>query len=307
MSEQNIKLFCIPGGGASAFVYWKYTKYLNKNIKLCLLELPGRGLRKREEPVNELHAVVDDLYAHLVEELNKTPGCGYMLLGYCYGGILAYELYQKIRREGIQEPFHIFMSATDAADGAVYGRSLFENQEAREEVQDLMTTYFPDHVFPDKELVTEISNRCVDCLYAQYAQRGEIGMIPYEDIFNEDAKGSRLEQISRENRFEVEKCLEFACETIRVVEADLHAVYAYKQETEVYPKIYCDLTIFSGKTDLMTPLEAVKGWIRFAEANFHLYSMEGGHRMLLDAYQQCMPVINYAASQWQPKEGGKSE
>lgn len=43
MSEQNIKLFCIPGGGASAFVYWKYTKYLNKNIKLCLLELPGRG------------------------------------------------------------------------------------------------------------------------------------------------------------------------------------------------------------------------------------------------------------------------
>ena len=109
MSEQNIKLFCIPGGGASAFVYWKYTKYLNKNIKLCLLELPGRGLRKREEPVNELHAVVDDLY-------------------------------QKIRREGIQEPFHIFMSATDAADGAVYGRSLFENQEAREEVQDLMTT-----------------------------------------------------------------------------------------------------------------------------------------------------------------------
>ena len=118
-----------------------------------------------------------------------------MLLGYCYGGILAYELYQKIRREGIQEPFHIFMSATDAADGTVYGRSLFENQEAREEVQDLMTTYFPDHVFPDKELVTEISNRCVDCLYAQYAQRGEIGMIPYEDIFNEDAKGSRLEQI----------------------------------------------------------------------------------------------------------------
>ena len=114
MSEQNIKLFCIPGGGASAFVYWKYTKYLNKNIKLCLLELPGRGLRKREEPVNELHAVVDDLYAHLVEELNKTPGCGYMLLGYCYGGILAYELYQKIRREGIQEPFHIFKERHDA-------------------------------------------------------------------------------------------------------------------------------------------------------------------------------------------------
>lgn len=58
---------------------------------------------------------MDDLYAHLVEELTKTPDCGYMLLGYCYGGILAYELYQKIRREGIQEPFHIFMSATDAA------------------------------------------------------------------------------------------------------------------------------------------------------------------------------------------------
>ena len=234
MSEQNIKLFCIPGGGASAFVYWKYTKYLNKNIKLCLLELPGRGLRKREEPVNELHAVVDDLYAHLVEELTKTPDCGYMLLGYCYGGILAYELYQKIRREGIQEPFHIFMSATATVDGDVYGHSLFENEAAREEVQDLMTTYFPDHVFPDKELVTEISNCCVDCLYAQYAQRGEIGLIHYEDIFNEESKGSRLEQISRENRFEVEKCLEFASETIRVVEADLHAVYEYKQQTRTH-------------------------------------------------------------------------
>ena len=170
-----------------------------------------------------------------------------------------------------------------------------------------MTTYFPDHLFPDKELVTEISNRCVDCLYAQYAQRGEIGMIPYEDIFNEDAKGSRLEQISRENRFEVEKCLEFACETIRVVEADLHAVYEYKQQTRTYPTVGCDLSIFSGRDDLMTPLDSVRGWVRFAERNFHLYSMHGGHRMMLDEYQQCMPIINYAASQWQPKEGGKNE
>lgn len=295
MSDQKVKLFCIPGGGASAYVYWKYTRYLARNIKLCLLELPGRGLRKQEAVITELFAVVDDLYDNLVKELEKDPGCDYMILGYCYGGILAYELYKKICQEGIKPPFHIFMSATDAADGEVYGKSLFENEEAKGEVQDLLTTYFPEHVFSNKEMVTEIANRYVDCLYAQYRQCGSVGMVHYDDIFSEEMQGSKLAQISKENRFDVEKCLEFASETIRVVESDLQVVYEYKQGTHTYPKLACDLTIFSGENDLMTPLDAVKGWIRFAGHHFHLYSMRGGHRMLLDNYVQCMPVINRVA------------
>lgn len=290
MSNDKIRLFCIPGGGASAYVFLKYTKFLKKDIKLCLLEIPGRGLRKNEKPISDLKMVVDDLYHHMVEELKKDPDSNYMLLGYCYGGFIAYELYRKICREGIKEPFHIFMSATDVVDGEL--PLLFSNENAREEIQDLFTAYFPEHVFRDKEMVIKIANRYVDCLYQQYRNSEMIGMVSYDDIFREEREGYKLEQLSADKRFEVEKCLEYASETIKVIEADLRNVYEYKKVKRKYTNLECDLTIFAGVEDMLTPIDSVKGWIRFAAKDFHLYSMPGGHRILLDNYEQCMHVIN---------------
>ena len=38
-----IKLFCIPGGAASATAYLPWVKLLDKDVKLCLLEIPGNN------------------------------------------------------------------------------------------------------------------------------------------------------------------------------------------------------------------------------------------------------------------------
>ncbi len=298
MKQSKIKLFCIPGGGASAYVYWKYMKHLSRNIKLCLLELPGRGGRKKESALTEIRGVVDDLYEHLTKELAKDPGCDYMLLGYCYGGILAYELYKKIQSMGIREPFHVFMSATDAADGTVYSKSLFELEAARGEVQDLLTTYFPETLFEDQQMVADLSSSYVDCLYAQYRQFGKVGDVSYEELCRMAPEQSGWNHLTPEKQFELEQCLEFANQTVGVIEADLAAVYEYKHQPQEYLPFQCDLTIFSGEDDNMTPLEHVKGWVRFAGHHFHVYSMKGGHRMLLDDYEQCMPVINRAAEEF---------
>lgn len=299
MNTNKVKLFCIPGGGASAYVYLKYTKYLTRNIKLCLLELPGRGLRKKESPLTDFQMVVDDLYLNLTEELKKDPDCDYMLLGYCYGGILAYELYRKIRKEGGKEPFHIFMSATNAIDVEIH--PLFGNEEARGEVQDLLTTYFPEHIFRDKEIIAEVADRYVDCLYRQYRESGTTGTVTYDDIFHDEAEDRRLGRITAGQRFEVDKCIEFANETVKVIDSDLQNVIDYKQTERRYTAVDCDLTIFSGEGDMLTPIDSVKGWIRLAGKNFHLYVMPGGHRMLLDHYAQCMVVINQVVKDFNEK------
>ena len=49
-----VKLFCIPGGAASATAYLPWIKLLNSNIKLCLLEVPGRGLRRNESSMEHM-------------------------------------------------------------------------------------------------------------------------------------------------------------------------------------------------------------------------------------------------------------
>lgn len=101
------KLFCIPfeGGGTHSFKPWEHK--LNRDFDLEILELSGRGNKLKLPFYNSLAEGIDDLYSDISGIL---PGQPYAFYGHGLGGLLTYELYFKIKNEGLPLPFHIFIS-----------------------------------------------------------------------------------------------------------------------------------------------------------------------------------------------------
>lgn len=284
----KVKLFCIPGGGASAFLYLRWSKYLDKNIKLCLLELAGRGLRKNEAAIDNIDELTEDLFQNWKSQMSDDMTEDYILLGYCFGSIAAYELYKRICAEGMKKPVHIFFSASDSADGSVYAKSFFGDRSTKAEVVELLQRYFPEHIFKDRELVTEFSGRYADRLYDLYEQNNRIMPVDYDDI----SAGNNYDE---DMSFQIKKCLEFANETLSILGNDVEIARIYQTTPHDFIKIESDVTILAGKTDTMTPLEDVKGWKRLCGADCKICEIDGGHQLLIDSYERCIPYINEVA------------
>ena len=104
------KLFCIPGAGASAVMFLPWMKELNgsEDFKLCLLEIPGRGMRKKDAPAKTMEELVDVLIQKI--DIQLKPDESYVIYGYCFGAIIGYELCRKLRMLGKKEPFFAVLS-----------------------------------------------------------------------------------------------------------------------------------------------------------------------------------------------------
>lgn len=110
---KSIKLFCIPHAGGSATNYIKWNRYFDDTIKLCPIEIAGRGRRFDETLISEMDLMVNDIYNTIKKEINSSE---YAIFGHSMGSIIAFELYHKIKEQGMKEPVHIFFSARTSPD-----------------------------------------------------------------------------------------------------------------------------------------------------------------------------------------------
>ena len=82
-------LFCIPGGGTSSLMYMGWQKLLKDEFTIIPLEIPGRGRLREMERASSLEEIAEGMARQVCEQAN---GRSYGIFGYCYGGILAYEI-----------------------------------------------------------------------------------------------------------------------------------------------------------------------------------------------------------------------
>ncbi len=108
---KKIKLFCLPYAGGSATIYLKWRQYLNDNIEIYPVELPGRGARFNEKPYTNVKDMIEDISITIMNEIND---CEFMIFGHSMGAILAYELIHKFNIMGIHKPKHAFFSGRGA-------------------------------------------------------------------------------------------------------------------------------------------------------------------------------------------------
>lgn len=103
-----MKLFCVPYAGGSAVVFNSWKKYLDPRIELIPIELAGRGKRIQHPFYDTVEDAVDDIFNIVKSELTGVEE--YAFFGHSMGGMLIYELAQKIKQMGIKQPKHLIFS-----------------------------------------------------------------------------------------------------------------------------------------------------------------------------------------------------
>ena len=106
---ERINLFCLPFAGGSKFSYRKLEARLPPFLRGIPLDYPGRGRRTHEPPLDDLDALVDDLYGGIRGRLAGAP---YALYGHSLGGLVAWQLARKILRQEHPPPLHVFVTGT---------------------------------------------------------------------------------------------------------------------------------------------------------------------------------------------------
>jgi medium-chain acyl-[acyl-carrier-protein] hydrolase len=133
--SSKLHLICIPHAGAGASAYRRWADGLLPSIDVRVIQLAGREARFREPALDDLNAVVADLWNSVKGEIVEP----FALFGHSFGGLLAFELAHEIRRRTGREPVRLFVSASAAP-------------QARQ-------VHAPLCDLPDAEFITEIAAR----------------------------------------------------------------------------------------------------------------------------------------------------
>lgn len=108
------KLYLIPYAGASATLYNRWSPYLNDNIELVPIELPGRGKRINEALLYNFNDMLQDITKKISISIKNSENTKYSIFGYSMGSLLGYELYYQLEKMNLPLPEHIFFSAREA-------------------------------------------------------------------------------------------------------------------------------------------------------------------------------------------------
>jgi surfactin synthase thioesterase subunit len=108
--ERPVRLICCPHVGGSARVFHGWPAIAGDAAEVLALTLPGRGIRVRERPLDDMNAIASALADDLAPLLDRP----YLLFGHSMGGLVAYETTREVAQRGLPGPVALGISATAA-------------------------------------------------------------------------------------------------------------------------------------------------------------------------------------------------
>lgn len=107
----EIRLFCLPFAGGSAYAYNPFREHLPERIELVPIELPGHGRRMREPLLSTLPEMIEEVLGQLRRHGLDTP---YAIYAHSMGGLLSYLLARRILADGLPAPRRLIISGCSA-------------------------------------------------------------------------------------------------------------------------------------------------------------------------------------------------
>ncbi len=108
----RMRLFCFHHAGGSAELFARWPERLPRDIEVRALQLPGRLSRAHEPACDDMDALLDALEGEIVPLLDRP----FAFFGHSLGGIVAFELTRRLRRQGHPQPFRLMLSAIAAPE-----------------------------------------------------------------------------------------------------------------------------------------------------------------------------------------------
>ena len=264
-------LFCIPAGGTNPFPAWK--RKLNESKKLHILDLPGRGSRRREATVENVELLVDNM----ISEMEKINGNQepYILFGYCFGAIIGYEMCKQLQKRGNQLPVH-FITFGSAAPG----NKLLANETNRTDTEEFrkMVAQFlsPVAVGSDEKAVA-----AQVAYIAAYKQKRACDIL-LSDVFVD---------IDEEDEFELQMLIDLLNDSMNQIEADDKMMREYCTSFDKSNPINASAKVLYGDSDSFVPAASVIEWAQcFAQSE--IICVKGDHYSISTDPQPFIEVIN---------------
>lgn len=270
---KKLKLVCLPYAGGSALMYRAWNGIFPDFVEIVQLELPGRGLRFKDKNAENMEALTEDMTRQLQKKVKDDEE--YILLGFCYGAIVAYSIYEKLARE----------NQFNLPKGMILISSLSPGMHSK------------------AEKLFEMSNWTI-----VKTLLGIFSFSPWKASAEEmDILKTMLELVNPEVAEELRKMsliqliLAFLfpfykksgnCQTVlRIMREDGRIMYGYNGENDCSPVTVPVLAIH-GKTDHVVSMENMMQWKRVCEDEFRLEEVDGGHLMLFDKDEHFIQLLN---------------
>lgn len=268
-----MKVFCIPGGGTPSSTFYKWMRGLPPNIKLVLLEFPGRGMRHKEPVSDSVSEIAGDLFTKLQNSIGDED---YVLLSTCIGTLIEYEIYRRIVEQKIRLPRRMIVFSADVPGGDTYQEGKYVSEKNRNILTETCRGFFKEDVFKDsaaftKQYVNYVieQNQCTD----EFIPAGT-------EIFQE-----------REAGYEEKMSLDFANDTLQMLSYDWQLAERYGSEKRELIRIGCPLTVVYGAQDSMLEEEKVMGWKDLAANDYEYIKVNGSHNLTTEQIIFCQQLL----------------
>ena len=151
--QARLRLFCFPYAGGGASVFYPWARLLPPEVEVCAVQLPGREGRLIEPPISDLMELVDRLYDALVPYFDRP----FAFFGHSNGGLMAFELARRLRREGRPGPVHLYVGGRPAPQLPLTEEPIHSLPEA--EFMDTLRRFngTPEEILENKEIMQLIS------------------------------------------------------------------------------------------------------------------------------------------------------
>lgn len=145
----RLTLFAFPCAGASAAMYLRWRRRLPSWVQIQPVELPGRGGRLHEAPEKTFEALTD----RLSDEIEMHASHRYAFFGHSMGGLLAFEVTQRLRARQVPLPMALLASACAAPARQDWRRYANKNTDASLIADLHKQNGTPQEVFDSSELL----------------------------------------------------------------------------------------------------------------------------------------------------------
>lgn len=149
-NKPDIRLFCFHYGGGSASVFRQWAKGLIDEAELVAIQLPGREERFNEPLLDNISAVLDNLFLNFNHYTDKP----FIFWGHSIGALIAFEFVRTLRIRNKLQPRHLIVSGAKAPQVPLKKLPIHNLSDVQFVEELKKYNGMPDYIMQDQELMS---------------------------------------------------------------------------------------------------------------------------------------------------------